>query len=194
MMAQLSTRMSARQLALGVLALFVALILLVTVLPWWLANSAYQSRLETVVGQLQRLQERALGDEKLTPRLEQLRHAQLTNGHYLKGGTEAVAAAELQRTIKTIAGRHRTQIMSSQILPVASEENFLRVALKVRMRGPLLATIETLHEVESQETFLFVERLTIETTARRGTTQKGISDQFDTEFEVRGYMPEIADE
>jgi len=67
------------------------------------------------------------------------------------------------------------------------------VTLRVRMRGPLRATIETLHELESQETFLFVERLSIEQTARRGTAQKGMSDQFDTDFEIRGYMPETTD-
>jgi len=185
--------LDSRQRAIAVLAAFVALILMVTVMPWWLTYSGQQARLDTVIGQLQRLQDRARGDEQLKPRLERLKQAQLSNGHYLKGATEAVAAAELQRIVKTISGRQQAQILSTQILPAVAEESFLRVALKVRMRGPLRATLETLHAVESQETFLFVERLTIETTARRGATQKGVSDQFDTEFEVRGYLPELTD-
>jgi general secretion pathway protein M len=181
--------LSQRNLAVGLLISVISCLVLTAVWPIWSANNAYQARIDTVVSELSRLRSHAAADKQLRPRLEQLRKSQLADGYYLKSGTEAVAAAELQRIIKEITGRNGTQILSTQILPAVSEQDFTRVALRVRARGRLTGIIESVYEIESYRTFLFLDNVSIRHSARGGTTLQGVSNQFDSEFDLIGYMP-----
>ena len=188
MIEQLS-KMDQRRLAVTLLAVFLGAVLLVTVLPVWSANAAYQTRIDRIQEQLQELRADAAADESLRPRFEQLRQSQLSDGHYLKSGTEAVAAAELQRIVKRITGSNGTQILSTQILPSSQEEDFVRVALKVRMRGTLTGIVESIYDVESSTTFLFMDNVSIRDSARRRSIRQRVGDQFDTDFDLIAYMP-----
>ena len=187
-MDELLEKVNQQHLALALLAAFICVVLLVTVWPVWSANSNYQTRIEQIQEQLHRLRTAAATDEELRPRLEQLRRSQLTDGHYLKSGTEAVAAAELQRIVKRIAGSNSTQVLSTQILPAGQEEDFVRVALKVRMRGELTGIVGTIYAIESNGTFLFMDSVSIRASARRRNPRQASNDQFDCDFELIGYM------
>jgi len=191
MMERLSTK-SRQQLAVTILALSLCAALLVTVLPVWSANVFYEDQIDHIQVQLRELRADAAADEKLRPRLEQLRRSQLSDGHYLKSNTESVAAAELQRIVSRIAGNNATQILSTQILPSSQEEEFVRVALKVRMRGALTGVVETIYDIESNATFLFMDKLSIRDSARRRTNRPRASDQFDADFDLIAYMPGAA--
>ena len=183
-----------RNLAVGLLTLVLGCLVLITVWPIWSANSARQARIDIVQFQLSQLKRHAAVDEQLRPCLEQLRKSQLTDGHYLRSGTEAVAAAELQRIVKEITRRNGTQILSTQILPAGSEGGFVRVALRVRARGRLTGIITSIYEIESYRTFLFLDNVSIRHGASRGRALQGVSNQFDSEFDLIGFMPEQSDE
>jgi len=188
MIEQLSKK-NQRHLAAALLSVFLGAVLAVTVLPVWSANARYQTRIDRIQQQLQELRADAAADESLRPRFEQLRQLQLSDGHYLKSGTEAVAAAELQRIVKRITGNNGTQILSTQILPSSQEEDFVRVALKVRMRGTLTGIVESIYDMESSVTFLFMDNVSIRDSARRRSLRQSVSNQFDTDFELIAYMP-----
>jgi general secretion pathway protein M len=178
-----------RRLAVALLTVLIGAVLLVTVLPVWSANATYQTRIDQIQEQLQELRADAAAGENLRPRFEQLRQSQLSDGHYLKSGTEAVAAAELQRIVKHIAGNNGTQVLSTQILPSSQEEDFVRVALKVRMRGTLTGIVGSIYDIESNATFLFMDKVSIRDSARRRSISQRISNQFDTDFDLIAYMP-----
>jgi general secretion pathway protein M len=169
-------------------------VLLVTVLPVWSANASYQADIDRIQGQLSALRTGAAADKKLQPRFERLRQSQLSDGHYLKSGTEAVAAAELQRIVKRIAGSNETEILSTQILPSRQEEGFIRVALKVRVRATLTSMVQSLYEIESNATFLFMDNVSIRDSARRRSNRQGVSKRFDADFDLVAFMPEPRDE
>ena len=151
------------------------------------------NRIDDMQQRLHVLRAGSAADEKLRPRLEQLRQSQLSNGHYLTSGTESVAAAELQRIVKQITGNNETQILSTQILPPSQEEQFVRVALKVRMRGELTGIVGTLYDIESNGTFLFMDNVSIRDSARRRSSRQG-ADMFDADFDLIAYMPGADDE
>jgi len=188
-MTEYLAKLNQQYLAVGILVALIGGLVFTAVWPVWSANTSYQDRIDTVAAQLGRLRGNAVADEKLRPRLEQLRQSQLSDGHYLKSGTEAVAAAELQRMVKSIAGNNATALLSTQILPASAEEDFVRVALKVRIRGPLTGIVGSIHQIESYPTFLFLDNVSIRHSARRRTIMQGVSDQFDGEFDLIGYMP-----
>jgi hypothetical protein len=178
-----------RQLAVAILTVFLAAILLVTVLPVWSANAFYRTRIDQIQEQLHELRADAVADKNLRPRYEQLRRSQLSDGHFLKSGTEAVAAAELQRIVKRITASNGTQVLSTQILPASREEDFIRVVVKVRIRGALTGIVDSIYDIESNATFLFMDNLSIRNSARRRASRQSVGNQFDTDFDLIAYMP-----
>jgi general secretion pathway protein M len=181
-----------RFLAVGLFVAMLSALIAATVWPVWSTNGAYQARIDLVQAQLGKLHANAAAHEQLRPRLEQLKRSKLSNAHYLQSGTEAVAAAELQRIVKRVAGSHGVQVLSTQILPASQESDFVRVALRVRMRGNLTSIVESLYAIESNGTFLFLDNVAIRNAGRRRSVGQITLDQFDTNFDLAGYMPEIA--
>ena len=186
MISTLSTKQQ-RHLASAILATALLAIFSATVLPIWFANSARQADITSLQQRLYRLQHMADEGVSLRPRLEQMKREKINNGHYLKGNTETVAAAELQRLVKTITGRNHVGIASTQILPATEESDFIRVALKVRVRGSLEGLIESFYDIESDRTFLFLDKLSLRDASRRRTRTVTAAKPFDAEFELAAY-------
>lgn len=178
-----------RQLAVGILSAVVLLALAVTVFPVWTVNAAYNSQIKQLQTRLEQLRSNVTADEALRPQYEQLVRSQSTTGHHLKSDTEAVAAAELQRIVKRIVSGNGTQILSTQIIPAGEEQGFIRVALKVRLRGPLDGIVQSLYDIEASPTFLFLDKMSIRTSSRRRARTSNPINQFDNEFELTAYMP-----
>jgi general secretion pathway protein M len=180
-------RKSQRNLAIGILAGVVVAALLVTAGPIWFANASRQATLDDNYERLQRYQQISARDRELMPQYEALLRQQRSAGNHLRSETSAVAGAELQQLVKTISGRNSAQILSSQLLPVSEEQGFLRVALKVRLRGKLPAILQSLYEIETGDVYVFVDNV-----ALRDNFVGRTRDQvraMDAEFELVAYMP-----
>ena len=179
-----------RQLAIGILGVLVIAILMITALPVWFANASRQADLEQAHERLQRYQQIAARDQELLPQYEALLRKQRSAGNHLRSETSAVAGAELQRLVKTITGRNQAQILSTQLLPVSEEQGFLRVALKVRLRGDLPAILRSLYDIETDDVYMFVDDLALrDNMIGRSLTQ---IRAMDAEFELVAYMPEVS--
>lgn len=183
------TRDQERKLAVGILGIVVVLLLALVIVPVWGANAKYALQIEYLQTRLQSLQSRAAADAALRPRYERLLRSQAASGHHLKSDTEAVAAAELQRIVKTISTRNSTQILTTQILPTTEERGFIRVVLKVRVRGPLEGIMQSIYDVEANQTFLFLDNLSLRSSARRRIRGSTEINQFDVDFDLIAYMP-----
>lgn len=181
-----------RTLVVAVLLAMIVLGFSVTVLPVWMANTSRQESIQLLQDRLARLLRMAEADISLRPRLEQLKRAELNNNHYLKGTTDTVAAAELQRLVKTITGRNQVNVTSTQILPTVTESNFVRIGLKVRVRGAMRGLVESIYEIESDSTFLFLDKLVLRDGSRRRSASATAAKPIDAEFELSAYayMPD----
>jgi len=144
-------RKQQRHLAIGILAGVVIATLLVTAGPVWLANSSRQALLDDAYERLQRYQRIATRDAELLPQYEAQLQKQRQAGNHLRSETSAVAGAELQGIVKAISTANQAQIMSTQVLPVSEQNGFLRVALKVRLRGDLPAILRSLYDMETND-------------------------------------------
>jgi len=106
---------------------------------------------------------------------------------------EAVAAAELQRIIKDIVVENGAQIVSTQILPTsqkqAQQEVFLPVSLKVRLRGTLADVVDTLYDIETGETFLFLDNVIMRDSTGGRSTRAKSNTKLDVNFDLTAYMP-----
>jgi general secretion pathway protein M len=174
-----------RQLAIAILAGAVIAVLTVTAGPVWMANASRQAALDDAHERLQRYQQIAARDQELLPQYEALLRKQRSAGNHLRS-----AGAELQRLVKTITGRNQAQILSTQLLPVTEEQGFLRVALKVRLRGDLTAVLQSLYDIETDDVFMFLDNVALRDNLI-GRTQARVRP-MEAEFELVAYMPEAS--
>ena len=185
-------RKQQRQLAIGILAAAGIAIFLFTAGPVWLANASRQATLDDAHERPQRYEQISNRDRELLPQYEALLRKQRSAGNHLRSETSAVAGAELQRIVKAISASNRAQILSTQLLPVSVEQGFLRVALKVRLRGELPAILQSLYDVETNDVYMFVDNISLrDNTSGRGLSQ-GKLPPMDAEFELVAYMPEAS--
>jgi general secretion pathway protein M len=183
------TKNQERQLAISILGLVVVLLLVLVIAPVWSANANYDSQIDRLQTRLQILKSRAAVDATLRPRYEQLVSSHAASGHHLKGDTEAVTAAELQGIVNRITSSNAAQILSMQILPTAEEQGFIRVTLRVRVRGPLEGIVQSIYDIEANPTFLFIDNLSLRDGARRRLRSTTEINQFDGDFDLIAYMP-----
>lgn len=181
-----------RHLAIGILAGVVFAALLITAGPVWLANSSRQAALDDAYERLQRYQRIATRDAELLPQYEAQLQKQRQAGNHLRSETSAMAGAELQRIVKTISSANQAQIMSTQVLPVSEQSGFLRVALKVRLRGDLPAILRSLYDMETNDVYMFVDDLMLRDNMAGRRPINGQVRPMDAEFELVAYMPEVS--
>lgn len=184
------TNKQQKQLAIGILASTVIAALTVTAGPVWMANASRQAALDDAHERLQRYRQISTRDRELLPQYEALLRKQRSAGNHLRSETSAVAGAELQRLVKTITGRNKAQILSTQLLPVSEEQGFLRVALKVRLRGSLPAILQSLYDIETGDVYMFIDNVALRDNMI-GRTRAQIR-AMDAEFELVAYMPEAS--
>lgn len=185
-------RKQQRHLAIGILAGVVIATLLVTAGPVWLANSSRQALLDDAYERLQRYQRIATRDAELLPQYEAQLQKQRQAGNHLRSETSAVAGAELQGIVKAISTANQAQIMSTQVLPVSEQNGFLRVALKVRLRGDLPAILRSLYDMETNDVYMFVDDLMLRDNMAGSRPINGQVRPMDAEFELIAYMPEVS--
>ena len=179
-----------RQLAIGLLVLAVIVFLGVTAGPVWYANASRQAALDQAQERLQRYEQIAARDTELLPQYEALRQAQKSAGNQLRSDTAAVAGAELQRRVKDITAVHEAQIISTQILPVASEEGFVRIALRVRLRGVLPSLLRSIYDIETNKVHMFLDNLSLRNNAVSLRQRQQLIRPMEAEFDLIAYMPE----
>lgn len=180
-----------QQLAVALLVVVLGIILSVTAMPLWLANASYRADIDQLNTGLQTYRRVTTRDANLLPQFEQLKHSQLTDGHYLRSETAAVAGAELQRMVKEIAGANQAQILSTQILPASPEQGFVQITLKVRLRGTYEGVLRSLYDMETNDIFLFLDNISMrDSTAARRPRQIQIR-KMDADFDLVAYMPDI---
>ena len=179
-----------RQLAIGLLMLAVIVFLGVTAGPVWYANASRQAALDQAQERLQRYEQIATRDTELLPQYEALRQAQKSAGNQLRSDTAAVAGAELQRRVKDITAVHEAQIVSTQILPVASEEGFVRIALRVRLRGVLPSLLRSIYDIETNNVHMFLDNLSLRNNATNLRQRQALIRPMEAEFDLIAYMPE----
>jgi hypothetical protein len=181
-----------QRLAIAMLLAVLGIIASFTVVPIWLANAAYEADIDQLNRRLQTYYRVTIRDSKLLPQFEQLKRSQLTDGHYLRSETAAVAGAELQRMAKEIAAGNQSQIISTQILPASRAQGFVQITLKVRLRGTLDGVLRSFYDMETNDVFLFLDNISMrDSTPARRPRQIAVR-RMDADFDLVAYMPDIS--
>lgn len=176
-----------RVVALGLLLLIVGGLAAAAIVPLWRNHEAYDQR----IGELRHQIDRFTLHASQRPALERQRAQMLAlygDGFYLSGQTEALAAAELQRTVRQAVTQAGGELRSTQVMTAEEEEGFQRIAIRVQLRGGINTLRDALYALETGKPYLFVNDLRIRAlNAVRGRHPGSVVDLLDVSFELYGY-------
>ena len=183
-----------QQLLLAITILMVAVVSLLAIilLPIWSVNSTYAGRIDRQQELLARLEKLTAQHDTLRARHQALQQSRTGSGQTLVSDSPAMAAAELQRIVKTTTGKNAIQLMSTQILPAVEEQDFTKIALRVRIHGPLSGLVEAIYDLEARSLFLFLDNLTMYPASTRNRLRTSVVNRpFEASFDLVAYMTEL---
>jgi type II secretory pathway component PulM len=93
--------------------------------------------------------------EAVTARLDKV------GERFLPAGTPAVAASELQKTIKELASQAATEVRSERILPPIERGELLEVPIEVTVSGEIRQLVDLLHRLDTTPKLLSVQDVKI---------------------------------
>lgn len=180
-----------RWAAVALLLLVVSTLILLVLLPLATGWLDYREQKDDLLFRLQRQQTIAARRDSVARNLESLNQQYQQQEYLSNSDTEALASAELQNIVKTAVTEAGGQLTSTQGLPGKTENDFVRIAVKVRMSGSIESLRTVLHGLDTNAPLLLVDQLDISPVrgARNRTTNKmDPSAQLNVSFEVISFM------
>ncbi|MCG6941196.1 MAG: type II secretion system protein M [Thiohalocapsa sp.] len=159
--------------AWGALLLLPVLLALAIALPWWQRLQALDADYERGVDQLYRYQRLVATLPGLRAALAREQSNEDFKAFYFNAETPALAGARLQSEVQEMVRAAGARPISTQILPTNEEEQPPRVRIRIQLQGTTDELLDVLHRIESAQPFLFVEQMSIRSTAPRAPRLRG---------------------
>lgn len=178
-----------RWLAIGIALLLLFLVYLLVFMPIGQLYSDVAEDIDKTEFSLRRYARIAAEKDYWLARIRTLREQGKTAEHFITRDTAALASADLQSRIKATVTGAGGELISTQVIPDHAEDQFIRIAVKVRLTCSTEILRQILHETESSQPILFVEDLNIRPIRLPGGTgRKGPKERLSVDFDVVGYM------
>ena len=156
-----------RMLALAILVTVIVLPIMAIAALAWTGHRHYDDATFKMTRQLKSQSSANAARPQLLETVELLKGKDIKK-YFLKGGTPALAGAELQEVVKAIAEQNSGRVLSVQSLPHKDADGYRQLSASVQMSVsvPNLRTI--LYTLESKEPYIFVDGLKITSQAGFG--------------------------
>jgi general secretion pathway protein M len=135
--------------------------------PWMQRIEALEREITTGEDQLLRYRRLIATLPALRAELEQVRSNEAVKAFYYDAPTPQLAGAQLQREIQDMVKQAGARLVSAQVLPAKPEEQPPKVSIRTQIQGDTEALFEVLYRIEQARPFLFVDQLSVRSTARR---------------------------
>ena len=171
-------------LAAALLAVYSFLIEPITV-----GYRATNVEIEDARGQLARLERTAQQGPQLAEMMREYQARRKSQGHFLTGRTDALAAAELQGRIQGLINEKGGTLQSVQSAEGVEEKGLRRITLQVQMTGTMESIFGVLHTLEAGSPILFIDNLEIHNLYDMPEEGAGANPaEVEAVFDVSGYL------
>lgn len=153
------------------------LLIAAVALPWSAQNRQLNDDLASGMEQLGRYRHLIASLPGLRAELERVNSNQEFKAFYFEAPTPALAGAELQRKVQDIVTAAKGRLISTQLLPEEKEEQPARVRLRVQIQGGTETLLEVLYQLDEARPFLFVEQLSVRSSARPELPAQAVGGQ-----------------
>ena len=177
-------------LALGILLIAVLVVITLVVEPYLYVYRQSVEHRDSLAFQLKQNNKTVGKQEFYQSEIERLDRAYSGQEIYLRSTRTALATAEIQQILKTIAGKSGSELLSSQ--PILGElEDEGRVGVQVRARADVFGLQKLLHGLEAGVPRLFIDEITINRGSRavfRFNDTESSNETLDIQLQVSGFM------
>jgi general secretion pathway protein M len=148
-------------------------ILAAVALPWLGRAGALDESISATQDQLLGYRRIVATLPVLRAELEKVNSNQDFRAFYFSAPTPALAGAELQRKVQEIVSAAQGRLISTQLLPEEKDEQPARVRLRTQIQGSTDALLQVLYGIEESRPFLFVEQVSVRSSARPEQPESG---------------------
>lgn len=149
--------------------------------------SETKSEIDTARDQLARLERAAAMRPALTKHIEDFEKQRASQGYFLAGSTDALAAAGLQDQVQALITENGGAVQSMQSMPGVDELGLTRITLRVQMTGTTETMLDVLYALESGSPILFIDDVNVQ---NRDAIETGTdADQLMIALALSGYLP-----
>lgn len=177
-------------LILGGLGLLLILALVLVIYPWWTRMQFYDKALDQAADHIQRYQRLLDSAPEQRKRLKHLRQQLKKRKYFVSAANPELAAAELQKRVKTIVAEASGKLVSTQKVDTQGIDPIREIKIKVRMKGDVDALSRVLYELEGRLPVVTIDNVSIRSRrtvkGRRKNRVEGY--ELDISFELVGYM------
>lgn len=157
----------------GLAILLPLLVLGALLAPWASRLASLDERIASSESQLARYRHLLASLPRLKAELDRERSDQTYKANYFDARTMALAGAQLQSQIQGIVNTAKGRLVSTQILPQEQQESPPRIRVRTQIQGSTDSLLEVLYQLELARPFLFVEQVSIRSSARPERTTQG---------------------
>jgi Tfp pilus assembly protein PilO len=149
-------------------------------------------QMEEARDQLARFERAAAMRPALAKRIEDFEEQRRSQGHFLTGGTDALAAAGLQDQVQGLIIEKGGTLQSIQPMPGVAEQGFTRITLRLQMAGTTETLFDVLYALESGNPILFIDHIEIQSrdSLRTGSDADSATGRLRVAVDLSGYLPQ----
>jgi general secretion pathway protein M len=186
-MSALATPNRSRQLALGLLALAVVVVVAAFAVPAWYFYDRYDRGHAERAERLERFRRIAATRPDIARQLESMRTKD-TRQFFLRPGAPALSAAEAQERIRQIVESSGARLITTQALPSKEEGRYRQVSAQVQLAANIFALRNLLHRIETNVPYLFIDNLMVKTQVPGNFKPgPGAEPEMFVTFDMHGY-------
>jgi general secretion pathway protein M len=182
---QTPPRALSRIAALAILAALLALPLHFGLLPLMQSYRDLSQDLNQKRALLSRLNTELAGRGLLEQELEEAQESQVIDTIYLRGASEAAAAADLQERLGALAEANRAELRSVQALPAVEQAGLQRLTLRIVMSATTAELFQVLYTLEAEKPYVFIENIMLKVHSREVSEESG---DLLVRFDLHGYL------
>lgn len=185
-----------RALAVGLLALVLALLAAVVLLPainQWQALNDEKEQLAVKLRQYERI---LAGKEQVLKSIASVKETIEEQNYFNSQSTEALASAEVQEVIKKAIVDAGGKLSSTQALPVKSKDRFSLLTVSVRMTGNSEVLRSVLYQLETSTPLIIIDQLDIRPmrgVRNQRTRQIEQTNELNVNFQAVSFMRKKAE-
>lgn len=139
--------------------------------PWLEHVSNQEREIESLDDQTVRYSRLLQTLPSLQAELEQVRSNEGVKDFYFDAKTPALAGAQMQREVQKMVKASGGRVVSTQVLPSAEDEQPPKVRVRAQIQGNTEALLAVLYDLEKARPFLFVDQMSVRSTARRAAAK-----------------------
>ena len=162
--------------ALGVSVRALALIYLAGILPASMWRTSLAARIEAAQIQYDKLSRAVAQIPHWQKGIAELRQAPSDDAAFLGGGSQALAAAELQKYLESLIETHQGNLKTTRVMAPKNDGALPVVALQVQVGLGTVSLQRILHAIESGRPILLLDNVLIrarEASGKRASTASG---------------------